>query len=147
MVLKKVSGGARTGEDAEDLRSWLSDLEGSPQVHETVVLACAQHGDERPTWSYVEGNAAEGIARRRCLACATAVPLLDSASRWTHPPMWSCRGCGNSIVEIAAGLSVPDGEHVEWVVVGVRCVECGRLAGLTDMVVDSAPISEVLSQL
>jgi hypothetical protein len=29
----------------------------------------------------------------------------------------------------------------------VRCVECGRLAGLTDMVVNSAPITEVLSQL
>src|SRR3954447_25701310 len=146
MVLKKVAG-ARTGEDVEDLRSWLCTLEGSPEVHETVVLGCAQHGDERPTWAYVEGKAAEGIARRRCLSCATAVHLLDSEARWTHPPMWSCRGCGNSIVEIAAGLNVPDGEHVDWVVVGVRCVECGRLAGLTDMVVESTPITEVLSRL
>jgi hypothetical protein len=146
MVLKKVAG-ARTGEDVEDLRFWLSSLEGAPAVHETVVLACAQHGDERPTWAYVEGAAGAGIARRRCLACATAVHLLDSEARWTHPPMWACRGCGNSIVEIAAGLGVPDGEHVEWVVVGVRCVECGRLGGLTDMVVDSQPIAQVLSQL
>jgi hypothetical protein len=146
MVLKKVAG-ARVGEDAEDLRAWLSGLEGSPEVHETVVLACAQHGDERPTWAYVEGRAAEGIARRRCLSCATAVHLLDSESRWTHPPMWACRGCGQSIVEVAAGLSVPDGEHVAWVVVGVRCVECGRLAGLTDMVVDSQPLAQVLSAL
>jgi hypothetical protein len=61
--------------------------------------------------------------------------------------MWSCRGCGNSIVEMAAGLSMPDGEHVEWVVVGVRCVECGRLAGITDMVVDAVPLNEVLSRL
>ena len=146
MVQKKVAG-ARIGEDAEDLRAWLTQLEGSPVVHETVVLACAQHGDERPTWSYVEGRAAEGVARRRCLACATVVHLLDSEQRWTHPPMWACRGCGQSIVEIAAGLSVPDGEHVEWVVIGVRCVECGRLAGLTDMVVDAQPLSQVLSAL
>ena len=146
MVLKKVAG-ARVGEDAEDLRSWLSSLEGAPEVHETVVLACAQHGDERPTWAYVEGKAAEGIARRRCLACATTVHMLDSESRWTHPPMWSCRGCGNSIVEVAAGLSVPDGEHVDWVVVGVRCVECGRLQGLTDMVVESRPLGQVLAEL
>jgi hypothetical protein len=146
MVLKKVAG-ARVGEDVEDLRSWLSSMEGAPSVHETVVLGCAQHGDERPTWAYVEGKPAEGIARRRCLACATAVHILDSESRWTHPPMWACRGCGNSIVEIAAGLSVPDGEHVEWVVLGVRCVECGRIDGLTDMVVDSRPLSEVLSEL
>jgi hypothetical protein len=146
MVLKRVAG-ERTGEDAEDLRVWLSGLAGAPEVHETVVLACAQHGDERPTWAYVEANAAEGIARRRCLACATAVHLLDSESRWTYPPMWACRGCRQSIVEVAAGLNVPDGEHVEWVVIGVRCTECGRLAGLTDMVVDSQPLAEVLAAL
>lgn len=146
MVQRKVAG-ARTGEDAEDLRTWLTELEGSSEVHETVVLACAQHGDERPTWAYVEGRAAEGVARRRCLACATTVHLLDSEQRWSHPPMWACRGCGQSIVEVAAGLSLPDGENVEWVVVGVRCVECGRLAGLTDMVVDSQPVSQVLAKL
>ena len=146
MVLKKVSG-ARVGEDAEDLRAWLASLEGAPEVHETVVLACAQHGDERPTWAYVEGSSTEGIARRRCLACATAVHLLDSESRWTHPPMRSCLSCSTSIVEVAAGLSVPDGEHVEWVVVGIRCVECGRLSGLTDMVVDGLPLEQVLARL
>ena len=146
MVLKKVAG-ARKGEDAEDLRSWLTELDGSPEVHETVVLACAQHGDERPTWAYVEGNASEGIARRRCLACATTVHLLDSEPRWTHPPMFACRGCGQSIVEVAAGLNAPDGEHVEWVVIGLRCVECGRLSGLTDFVVDSLPLSQVVAAL
>jgi hypothetical protein len=146
MVLKKVAD-ARKGENAEDLRTWLTELEGSPEVHETVVLACAQHGDERPTWAYVEGNASEGIARRRCLACATAVHLLDSEARWSHPPMFACRGCGQSIVEVGAGLSMPDGEHVEWVVVGLRCVECGRLSGLTDMVVEGRPLSEVVAAL
>jgi hypothetical protein len=146
MVLKKVAG-ARKGEDVEDLRAWLSSLGSGPEVHETVVLACPQHGDERPTWAYVEGNVREGIARRRCLACATTVHLLDSEARWTYPPMFCCQGCRNSIVEVAVGLSVPDGEHVEWAVVGVRCVECGRIAGLTDMVVEARPLSEVLAEL
>ena len=146
MVLKTVAG-ARTGEDVEDLRVWLTQLDGSPEVHETVVLACAAHGDERPVWAYVEGDAVHGVARRRCLACAKAVSLLDSEARWTHPPMWSCAGCKQSIVEVAAGLSLPDGEHVDWVVVGVRCVECGRLAGLTDMVVDHQALPQVLAAL
>ncbi|MCA1713408.1 MAG: hypothetical protein LC789_17920 [Actinobacteria bacterium] len=136
-----------TGEDVEDLRAWLSRLEGCPAVTEQVVLGCDRHGDERPTWMYVEPDASAGVARRRCLACAAVVPLLDSEARWTSPPMWACAGCGQSIVELAAGLSVPDGEHVEWVALAGRCVECGRLAGLTDVVVDRLPLSQVLPTL
>ena len=146
MVLRMVAG-VRTGEDAEDLRTFLMKLEGSPPVHETVVLGCDNHGDERPTWTYVEADAQTGIARRRCLQCAASVSMLDSEQRWTHPPMWNCGSCGQSIAEVAAGLSLPDGDHVEWLVLGARCVECGRVDGLTDMVVDGRPIGEVVSSL
>lgn len=146
MVLRKAAG-ARTGEDADDLRAWLTELDGAPDVHETVVLACGQHGDERPAWFYVEGDPAAGVARRRCLACAGTVHVLDSEDRWTNPPVWACQRCGQSMAEMAVGLSVPDGEHVQWAVVGVRCVECGRLAGLTDLVVEGRPLGEVLADL
>ena len=146
MVLRTVAG-AQTGEDVEDLRVWLRELPGAPEVHEVVVLACAAHEDEQPTWAYVEADATLGLARRRCLACGTSVALLDSGERWTHPPMHACSGCATSIVEVAAGLHLPDGEHVGWVVVGARCVECGRLAGLTDFLLDRAPVGEVLARL
>lgn len=146
MVMRTVAG-ARTGEDVEDLRDWLRALEGAPAVHEVVALHCPAHDDHAATWAYAEADAATGLARRRCLACGTTVHLLDSASRWTHPPMWSCGGCGHSIAELAAGLSVPDGEHVEWIALAARCVECGRLAGLTDAVVAGRPRAEVLDAL
>jgi hypothetical protein len=147
MVLRTVAG-VRTGEDAEDLRAFLMKLgDGAPEVHETVVLGCDNHGDERPTWTYVEADAAAGIARRRCLQCAQSVSLLDSEQRWTHPQMWCCGSCNQSIAEVAAGLSLPDGEHVEWLVLGVLCVECGRIDGLTDMVLDGRPLGEVVSAL
>ena len=146
MVLRSV-GGIQTGEDIEDLRAFLSTLEGSPVVHETVVLACDNHGDERPSWTYIEADAAEGVARRRCLQCAKTVSLLDSAERWTHPMMWSCGSCSQSIAEVAAGLSLPDGQSVEWLVLGARCVECGRIHGLTDMVLPGTPVAEVMGKL
>ena len=73
--------------------------------------------------------------------------VLDSAARWTYPPMLACRGCHQSIMEVAAGLSTPDGATVTWLVLGARCVECGRLAGLTDLVVDRLPLSQVLAGL
>src|SRR5437899_3144400 len=133
MVLRTISG-VPTGENVEDLRSFLTALPGAPEVHETVVLACGDHEDDRPTWMYVEADARAGVARRRCLQCAQSFALLDSAERWTHPPMWSCGSCTQSIAEVAVGLAVEDGEHVTWVVVGARCADCGRLGGLTDMV-------------
>ena len=146
MVLRVV-GGVRTGEDVEDLRAFLQELEGAPPVHETIVLGCGNHGDDRPTWTYVEANATEGIARRRCLQCAKTVAVLDSDERWSYPPMWACGSCGQSIAELAAGLSLPDGDHVEWLVLGVRCVECGRIDGLTDLVVDKMPLDEVVTAI
>lgn len=146
MVLRVVSG-VRTGEDVEDLRTFLQGLEGGPTVHETVVLGCNNHGDERPTWTYVEASAKEGIARRRCLQCAKTTHVLDSEGRWTYPPMWACGTCGQSIAEVAAGLSLPDGDHVDWVVLGARCVECGRVDGLTDFVVDKLPLDEVVTAI
>ena len=146
MVMRTVAGGC-TGEDVEDLRAWLRALDGGPHVDEVVVLGCGAHEDDRPTWAYVEADARTGLARRRCLQCGTAVALLDSAERWSHPPMHACGGCGASILEVAAGLSLPDGDRVEWVVVGARCVGCGRLAGLTDMLLPPTPVAEVLERL
>lgn len=146
MVLRTVAG-ARTGEDVTDVASWVRELPGAPQVHEVVVLACTAHGDERPTWSYIETDATAGVARRRCLACGTSVFLLDSEARWTHPPMFACQGCGHSIAEVVVGLHIPEGELVRWAVVAARCVECGRLAGLTDMVLDNVPVTQVLPAL
>jgi hypothetical protein len=42
---------------------------------------------------------------------------------------------------------VEDGEHVTWVALAVRCTECGRIDGLTDMVLPGTPLTEVLDRL
>jgi hypothetical protein len=146
MVLRVV-GGIRTGEDTEDLRAFLSHLEGSPTVSETVVLGCGNHGDERPTWTYVEADPANGVARRRCLQCATNVWVLDSEERWTFPHVWACGSCGQSICEVAAGLALSEDEQVSWVVLGARCCDCGRIDGLTDLVLPGTPLPEVMGRL
>ena len=146
VVLRSVAG-VWTGEDVEDLRSWLLALGSGPEVHEAVVLHCDRHDDSDATWAYAEADASSGIARRRCLACGAARSLLDSEQRWTHPPMWACRGCRQSIAELAVGLHLPDGRHVRWLALAARCVHCGRLDGLTDALVADQPLDEVLSRL
>lgn len=140
----RTGGRSSRAEDADDLRSWLTALPAGPVVSETVLLTCGQHGDDRPTWMYVEADAAAGIARRRCLQCGFAVSVLDSGTRWTFPPMWSCSSCRHSIAEVAAGLSVTGGDAVAWVVLGARCVGCGQVEGLTDLVLADAPLTSVL---
>lgn len=143
-----IRGGDRpTGESSADLLAWLAALPGGQPIATTRLLTCDRHGDEPQPWQYLEADPAEGVARRRCLSCAHVVYALDSDERWTHPPMYACPGCGHSIVEVAAGLSTPEPDTVSWVVLGVRCAECGRLAGATDLVVAGRPVDQVLAEL
>jgi hypothetical protein len=140
--------GHRTGEDSDDLRHWLESLPDAPPVALTVLASCSNtvHGDEPPTWFFVEGDAASSIARRRCLACGGVTHLLDSEAHWTPSPMKTCETCAQAMFEIAAGLNVVGGA-VQWVVVGLRCVGCGSLQGLTDFVVEGRPVDEVVAEL
>jgi hypothetical protein len=135
-VTLRTVGGHKTAESVDDLVDWLWELRGCPPVRRTVVAHCTNvaHGDEPATWFYVEADPREGVARTRCLACAETRPLLDSADRWTYPPAWSCTGCGQSIAEVAYGISQDNG-LATWVAMGARCVECGEVQGLTDAVV------------
>jgi hypothetical protein len=94
MVLQTVAG-HRIGEDAEDLKAWMSGLSGCPAVTHTLQTACSsdKHGETPATWFYVEGDPHNGIARRRCLSCGEVSHLLDSAEHWNYPAMWCCKGC------------------------------------------------------
>lgn len=146
MVVQSVAG-KKVGEDVDDLQAWLRGLEGCPRIAATAVASCANPAHDEPaTWFFVEGDARKALARRRCLACGVSASTLDSEQRWTHPPMWSCSTCAQSIVELAAGFHLEDDDRVTWVALGVRCVACGQLDGLTDFVVDGTR-EEILAQL
>jgi hypothetical protein len=154
VTLHSVAG-HRIGEDTEDLKGWLRDLEGCPTVTHTHVLVCANDvHDEPATWFYVEADPAQGVVRRRCLACGLVAATLDSEERWSHPHMWSCNSCGQSIAEVAAGIHAPSEDPdsdaagpVSWLAIGVRCVGCGTLAGVTDFVVRGEVYHEVITAL
>ena len=145
----------RTGEDADDLKAWLHTLEGCPSVEVTALATCGNeaHGDERPTWFYVEADGSVGVARRRCLGCGSVHHVLDSQANW--PPgvhTSSCPTCAQSMFEVAAGMhtaSSPAGAApvVSWLALGVRCVTCGRVDGLTDMFVPNLPIADVVAAI
>lgn len=130
------------------LHEWLERLPDLPRpVHRVVPVACRHHEGEPVPLSRVEADPVAGVARRRCEACDDAVELLDSAQRWTAPPLWACPACGNSQLDLAAGLSLADGEHVDWVVLAGRCAACHAMSGLTDILVSGRTASEVIAAL
>jgi hypothetical protein len=151
MTLHSVAG-QRIGEDTDDLKLWLRDLAGCPTVTHSHVMTCPNEvHDEPATWFYVEADPSAGVVRRRCLACGFVVATLDSEERWSHPHMWSCRSCGQSIAEAAAGMHAPGEEGapgpVSWIAIGVRCVGCGMLAGVTDFVMPKTDYDETIAKL
>jgi hypothetical protein len=152
-VALQTVAGHRIGEDTTDLEAWMRALEGCPPVTHTLVAKCAgpSHTDEPGLWFYVEADSSAGVVRRRCLGCGLVASTLDSDERWNHPHMWSCFTCGQSITEVALGLHAPtDGNGpgmVSWVAVCVRCVGCGSLAGVADIVVPPTPYAEIADRL
>lgn len=147
MTLRSVSGRKRA-ESAQDLQEWLRGLEGCPPVSRTVAARCEadSHGDDPGMWFYVEADAAAGVARMRCLGCGRVRPVLDSQERWSFPPTWACSNCSQSIGEVAFGVNENNG-LTRWLVMGVRCVECGHVEGLTDLVVDPTETDELVGSL
>lgn len=130
------------------LLQWLRELEGCPPITRAVGAHCtnAVHGSEPATWFYVEADPKAGVARLRCLACGAVKPILDSESHWTYPPVWACRDCRQSIAEVGFGVHA-DESVATWMVVGVRCVECGRVVGMTDVVVPDLPLDDFIESL
>jgi hypothetical protein len=147
-VTLRTRAGRVSAESVADLAAWLRGMTGCPSVTRTVIARCTRpaHGDEPATWFYVEADAAEGVARIRCLACGDVRPVLDSAERWTFPSAWSCANCHQAIGEVAYGIHENLGV-ASWLVMGVRCVECGHLAGLTDLVLPDLAVEPLAESL
>lgn len=147
MVIR-AAGFREKAESAEDVATWLRELADCPQINHTAAAICSNpaHGDEPANWFYVEADAAEGVARLRCLSGGHVNDLLDSSAHWTFPHVWACGGCGQSIAEVVYGIHA-DGDVASWLVVATRCVECGDVAGVTDIVTGNIALEELLAQL
>ncbi len=144
----RTVGNRHTAEDTEDLAIWVRGLTDCPPVTQTTFAMCSHpsHGDEPATWFYVEADAAAGVARLRCLAGGHIIDLLDSAEHWTYPGVWSCHSCSQSIAEVVYGIHDEAGT-ARWLVVAVRCVECGDVDGVTDLLIGEMPLDELLARL
>ncbi len=132
-----------SGEDGDDLLSWLTALGDCPPVNQPRLLRCEQHDDL--FCGYVQADPHAGVARRRCVACAGITDLFDSAERWTYPDTYECPDCRQSLVELAVGISTGEEGQAQWLALAARCVGCGRISGLTDRVVDGRTVEEVLA--
>jgi hypothetical protein len=144
----RTVGTRHSAEDTEDLAIWVRALEGCPAVTQTTLAVCSHpsHGDEAATWFYVEADAEAGVARLRCLSGGHSKDVHDSADHWTFPGVWSCQSCHQSIAEVVYGVHDEAGT-AKWLVMAVRCVECGDVAGLTDIVLGETPLDDLLASL
>jgi hypothetical protein len=147
-VTLRTAHGQFKADSVEDLKGWLRGLTGCPPITRVVAARCERplHGAEPGTWFYVEADAAAGVARLRCLGCADVTSVLDSADRWTFPSAWACHDCRQSIAEVAYGIHEESGAAT-WMALAARCVDCGSVAGLTDVVVPDLPVDEFVSSL
>lgn len=135
-----------TGEDSDDLLAWLTTLTGCPPITQPVLLQCERH-DEPVPCSYVQADPQAGVARRRCVACAHVTDLYDSGERWTYPDTWSCLTCQQSLAELAAGISANEQGRADWLALAARCVGCGRISGLTDVVLQGVEVEKLLTSV
>lgn len=147
MVVRSV-GPRLISENIDDVVEWVKTLEGCPPVTRTKIALCRHdsHGADSANWFYVEADVNEGVARLRCLAGGHVNDLLDSAENWTYPGVWACPGCGQSIAEAVYGIN-EEGGVAHWMALVLRCVECGEVAGVADLVVDNLPIDDLLAKL
>jgi hypothetical protein len=147
-VVIRTAGTRHTAENAEDLTTWVRELTNCPPITQTTIAICSNvaHGDDPASWFYVEADAEAGVARLRCLSGGHVNELLDSAEHWTFPHVWSCMSCSQSIAEVVYGIHDEDG-IAKWLAVTVRCVECGDVAGVTDIVTGDLPLDELLAKL
>ncbi|HEX3824657.1 MAG TPA: hypothetical protein VHV79_09360 [Mycobacteriales bacterium] len=144
----RTTGNRHSAEDAEDLAGWVRALQGCPPITQTALALCRHpsHGDEPASWFYVEADAESGVARLRCLSGGHVTNLLDSAEQWTFPTAWACISCSQSIAEVVYGIN-DDAGTASWLAMVVRCVECGDVAGVTDVVLGKVPVDELLAAL
>jgi hypothetical protein len=70
----------------------------------------------------------------------------DSGDHWTFPGVWSCVSCHQSIAEVVVGIHDETGT-AKWLAVAVRCVECGDVAGVSDIVLNDVPVDDLLAAL
>jgi hypothetical protein len=94
----------------------------------------------------VEADPEAGVARLRCLSGGHTKDVADSALHWTFPGVWSCISCQQSIAEVVFGIHDEAGT-AKWLVLAVRCVECGDVAGLTDIVLGEVALDDLLAVL
>jgi hypothetical protein len=143
----RTTHGKPTAESVTDTVDWLHALTGCPPIAATHVARCSAHETDDAVWFYVEADAARGVARLRCLACGREQHLTDSAERWSYPQAWACTRCAQSIAEVVLGAHTGNDPQVaDWVALAVRCVDCGTIAGLTDVVLPppGLPLDQVL---
>lgn len=140
------SGRWWVGTEAGDLDEYLADFSASGYPVGRVVHArCACGGSQ----FHVRVDDEEGCAERTCVACGTAVLMLDSGDTVEDADLEEAAcPCGNESFDVAVGFALGDGgQDLRWVYVGLRCVRDGVLGCYTDWKIDYSPSLHLLDSV
>jgi hypothetical protein len=114
-------------------------------VAEVVHAACASCGQSSDGLA-VAVDDDEGAATRRCLRCATKVPMLDSGDYLDDADLGAAAcPCGHEQFDVAVGFSLRDDGEVRWLSIGLRCRSDGLLGVYADWKVDYTPSRQLLT--
>jgi hypothetical protein len=138
-----------TGDAAfEELAAFLHEaVPGGFPVDEVRECVCRSCDGRRFTARVMDTARA---FQRTCLACGRPELVADSVEYWDDDEDVQCPCtclCGEERFAAAVGFSLrEESDDVRWIVVGLRCLSCGRLGVYEEWKIDWGPSNYLLDQ-
>jgi hypothetical protein len=135
------------GNEPGDLKGYLQSLSQHPEFVEEFRLARCPCGSVEFRF---HADSREEVCRRNCVKCRARRSVCDSGAyaRGVRLRKWECPYCLEAVVNIGVRfLLYQDRCGIWFIVVGVRCAECGRMECPLSWKVAAGPAERYLDRV